>query len=112
MIPRGKTSAPTARVLTVPVRGRSGVPLPDLVTAPPAGVAAVVDAALDYADAHDGAEELGTRAALARAGYRALLVALPGVKRAEILERLRGLDRLADALGNHPAAMTHDDPPF
>lgn len=115
MIARGQTPAPRARVLTVTPRGRSGVPLPDLAAAPPSAgwtVAAVVDAALDYADDLDGREDLGDRETLARAGYRALLLALPDVKRAEILERLQGLDRLADALGDRPAVLAGDVPPF
>jgi hypothetical protein len=86
---RRATAQETAPVI-VP-RDRTG-DLPAWSPLPPPGgwtPASAFDTALDYADEH---AHLGQRRSLAKAAYWAILAAVPGLKRAEVHERLRGVD--------------------
>jgi hypothetical protein len=88
-----RTRRATARETTpiIVPRDRSG-DLPAWSPVPPPGgwtPASAFDAALDYADEH---ASHGPRRSLAKAVYRAILAAVPGLKRIEIEERLTGVD--------------------
>ena len=108
MIPRGSAErrAPSA----IQPRDRSGN-LPAWTPTTPLGdwtPATAWAAAEGYADAHDGGR--GT----ARAAYRALLVAVPDLHRADIEARLRGaVDDHPRAAGTAAAGAEASDPaPF
>ena len=85
--------------MSVRPRDRSGYLPTFSVVAPATGWTpeAVLAAAVAYSDAH--AVDVGlSRRRMIGAAYRALLAELPAVRRAEVRERLRGVERYRDAL--------------
>lgn len=104
MRPRGGRQA-TASALSLEVADDLPIWHP---TPPPGGWSPrqVWAAAADYADDHSTPE--AWRRTVGNAA-RALFRELPTVKRAEIRERLQGIDRRADTLDLPPLA---DEPPF
>jgi hypothetical protein len=107
MIPRSRsaaTPAPARTRLAVTPRDRAGA-LPSFNPAVPAGgwtVETVYTASREYAESQPG----DTRQ-LTGAAYRALLAASTALKRQEVTERLRDVDRL-----RAPAAAEIDDDPL
>jgi hypothetical protein len=84
--------------------------LPPFSPAVPSGgwtVEAVYTAARAYAESHPGETRQLTEAA-----YRALLAALPALKRQEVTERLRGVDRLRAPVGAAVVDDSEEDFPF
>jgi hypothetical protein len=70
---------------------------------------AALEAAVAYADAH---AEPDTRQRTSKAAYAAILAQLPEVKRAEIIDRLRGRDILAEhfaQFSEHTAPLAEPD---
>ena len=85
--------------LTVRPRDQSGYLPPLSVVVPLSGwsPSTVLAAAVAYADAHALDVGLSRRRTIG-AAYRALLAELPEVRRAEVVERLRGVERFRDAV--------------
>lgn len=105
MIPRNGTRRNGPSILTPNYKGEE---LPVWTPLPPAGgwtPSSAWDAALDYAEEHDGtySERL-----LATAAYRALLSGVPGLHRADVVERISGVSARSAYLNPEP----YNPPPF
>ena len=115
MIPRTATaSRPTPGLLITPRHG--GEDLPVWAPRPPRGgwsAAAAFASSLAYVEHLDALQTGASSQRLTSAVYRDLLTALPAdVKRAELVERLRGVDRFAEHFGVRDAEPEAEPPPF
>lgn len=114
MIPRtAARRSPSSGLVIIPRSG--GEDLPAWSPVHPRGgwtPAAAFQASVDYVAALDRREGGASDRRLVLAAYRDLLTRLPDKKRAEIVERLRGIDHVT-AYFSEPVAEPEDDPaPF
>lgn len=100
MIRREGTRRPVARVLTPTYKGAELPPWSPSAPASGWTPSTAWAAATAYADEHDG---VYTPRVLATAAYRALLGAVPGLHRADVVARLEHVDVRATAYADAPA---------
>ena len=110
MIPRrGADGRPGSPALVVrPNGGPSFAP-----ATPPGGWTpqGALDAAVAYADAH-AEPDADAQRRMIKATYEAILAQLPAVKRAEIIDRIRGFDILGDYFRHAESVDPDDATPF